>query len=89
MLLRDMEQQSETLTDSMDDALNDPQKTLKGKRDGETTSLGLALYLFQVKDEESQEPGVQPKRSGRRDLGRASGKEGVRDLRRSARTWSK
>jgi hypothetical protein len=89
MLLRDMEQQSETLTDSMDDALNDPQKTLKGKRDGETTSLGLALYLFQVKDEKPQEARVQPERSGRRDLGRASSKDGNRDSRRSARTWSK
>jgi hypothetical protein len=89
MLLRDMEQQSETLTDSMDDALNDPQKTLKGKRDGETTSLGLALYLFQVKDEKPQEARVQSERSGRRDLGRASSKDGNRDSRRSARTWSK
>ena len=88
MLLRDLEQQSEALTDSLDDALNDPQQTLKGRRDGDATSLGLALYLFQAKDEESPEARVQPKRSVRRDLGRGSSKSRIRDVRRSGRAGS-
>lgn len=88
MLLRDLEQQSEALTDSLDDALNDSQQTLKGGRDADATSLGLALYLFQAKVEDSRQARAEPKRSGRRNSGRASRKDRNRDVRRSGRGWS-
>jgi Family of unknown function (DUF6502) len=48
MLVRDIEEQFETLADSIDDALNDRQHTVTPVRGGrEAVRLGVAIYLFE------------------------------------------
>lgn len=48
MLFRDLVEQADSLADAMDDALNDPQATVKPGRSAQGASrLGLALYLFE------------------------------------------
>lgn len=48
MLLRDIEEQVDGLALSMDDALNDPQRTVRPVRGGrEAVRLGVAIYVFE------------------------------------------
>jgi hypothetical protein len=49
MLIRDFEQQASTMAESIDDALNDPEHTLKGKgeRARDAVRLGVGIYFFE------------------------------------------
>ena len=48
MLVRDIEEQVEGLAVSIDDALNDPQRTVRPVRGGrEAVRLGVAIYVFE------------------------------------------
>ena len=48
MLMRDIEEQSDALADSLDDALNDPKQTVRGRPGGShAASLGVAVYVFE------------------------------------------
>ena len=48
MLLRDIEEQVDGLALSMDDALNDPQRTVRPVRGGrEAVRVGVAIYVFE------------------------------------------
>ena len=60
MLMRDIEQQSDALADSLDDALNDPRQTLRGSRgESEAASLGIALYVFESTPQEADRNGME------------------------------
>ena len=55
MLVRDLEQQADVMGDSMDDALNDPGHTLRGKpSETGATSLGIAFYVFESPADEGK-----------------------------------
>jgi hypothetical protein len=48
VLVRDIEEQFETVADSIDDALNDRRHTVTPTRGGrEAVRLGVAIYLFE------------------------------------------
>ena len=60
MLVRDLEQQADVMGDSMDDALNDPGHTLRGKpSETGATSLGIAFYVFESSVDERKTPRVE------------------------------
>ncbi len=64
MLARDMERQADSLLETVGNALNDPQHTLKpGARDAQCARLGLALYMI----DESARPGA-PEPDSRRKV---------------------
>jgi hypothetical protein len=57
MLVRDLEQQADALGDSIDDALNDPGHTLRGKpSETGAASLGIAFYVFESPLDEEEAP---------------------------------
>ena len=60
MLVRDLAEQAEGFADGADDALNDPGHTLPGRSREKAASLGVALYIFETK-EEQQLPAYSPK----------------------------
>lgn len=61
MLARDLEQQAAALGDSLDDALNDPRQTLRGKpSETGAASLGIAFYVFESSSTEDDSPEVEP-----------------------------
>lgn len=80
MLTRDLEEQAESFADGADDALNHPGYTVTGK-DGDATSLGVALYVFEAASgnaeaDESSRPdhsAVGPKAKARRRPRRSAG----------------
>jgi len=72
MLVRDIEQQTDALADSLDDALNDPKQTLPGKPDKTgATSLGIAFYVFEAPATDEVEEKIKSTSADRRQ-GRGS-----------------
>jgi hypothetical protein len=66
MLKRDIEQQTDALADSLDDALNEPRQTMTGEADA--ASLGIGFYLFEIPPEESRSDELRKDtRDGRRN----------------------
>jgi hypothetical protein len=52
VLIRDIERQAETLTDSVDDALNDPLHCIDGTAPtADAVTLGFGVYLFEESGE--------------------------------------
>jgi hypothetical protein len=79
LLLRDLEQQTRALADSMDDALNDPKKTITGRHVAtEAVSLGLTVYVSEGSGGEppgfAGEAAVSP-RGARRQRPRLKGRK--------------
>jgi hypothetical protein len=73
LLIRDMEQQAAAFADAVDDALNDPQHTVKpAQAVGNAMRLGIGLYVFEEPAQEA--PPVRasrkPKRKRRASHGR-------------------
>lgn len=72
MLVRDLEQQAEVMGDSIDDALNDPGHTLRGKpSESGAVSLGIAFYVFEATVDEGKTPKDGESASRARRLGRS------------------
>ena len=66
MLLRDIEEQVDGLALSMDDALNDPQRTVRPVRGGrEAVRLGVAIYVFEEPVVLEPAPAQAPRRRAR------------------------
>lgn len=53
MLVRDMEEQASGFCDAAEDALNDPGHSLPSRSRQPSASLGVAIYLFESKEEET------------------------------------
>lgn len=56
VLVRDLEEQAQGFADAADDALNDPSQTLSGRGRESGVSLGVALYLFEIQEDEQPQP---------------------------------
>lgn len=67
VLVRDLEQQAETLIEKADDALNDPQHTVKpsAEPDG-SMRLGLCVYLFEAGEADERGEADAPEKTQRR-----------------------
>jgi hypothetical protein len=74
MLVRDLEQQAEAFADSADDALNDPNQTVTGRREGEAASLGIALYVFETAPSGEIQAELEERPKANRRSGRRTGK---------------
>jgi hypothetical protein len=82
MLVRDIEEQAESFTDSVDDALNDARHTLSPKYSGAPGArLGVAIYVFEEEEAAEVVPPPPKRRSARRS--QSGGRRSVRRLRKS------
>ena len=52
LLTRDLTAQAQSFADAADDALNDPLHSLTGRSREKGASLGVAVYLFEIREEE-------------------------------------
>jgi hypothetical protein len=70
LLRRDIEEQAEGLAESIDHALNDPSRTPTRESSGGTTTLGVAVYVFEGSPDElsDEAPHDATKRQRRRSL---------------------
>ena len=79
MLTRDLTEQAQGFADAADDALNHPGHSLTGRSREKGASLGIAVYLFETREEEPLPPFIPKPRS--RDKGpparaRSDGRKG-------------
>ena len=53
MLIRDFEEQATVMVESMDDALNDPEHTVRGKGESarDAVRFGVGVYFFEAAPE--------------------------------------
>jgi hypothetical protein len=77
MLIRDLEQQLTTFAESVDDALNAPQYTVKGDADVGPVKLGIGFYVFEEEGAADTHRGQSSGRSRRKK--RKSSKRGAAD----------
>ena len=80
LLTRDLTEHAQVFADAADDALNHPGHTLPGRSREKGASLGVAVYLFETREEESLPPFVPKSRI--RDKGPSARVRGDRGKRR-------